>query len=121
MIQTWSHYQKKNLFLNNRIFVSKQNGSKLQIFMYNFFQKLFFEWKPYFANIVCKSLNEKNLSNRPSRQIKLHPTSWQYPLINYSAILQVFLELSHLEDFLVKKLETSLVSLKHLSSVPWLP
>ena len=30
-------------------------------------------------------------------------------------------EITRMEDFLVKKLETSLVSLKHLSSVPWLP
>ena len=54
------------------------------------------------ANIVCKnwSLFQVEIkkkcywncwlgpSNRLILQIKLHPTSWQYPLINYLALIQ---------------------------------
>ena len=55
------------------------------------------EWKPFMTNIVCKKLgvlsswNKKKCywksclspSDRPRQQIKLHPISWQYPLIDY--------------------------------------
>ena len=47
-------------------------------FLYNFFQKIFSDWKPYRANIVTL-----NLLITISVKIKLHPNSWQYPLIKY--------------------------------------
>ena len=43
------------LFSVTHFFIRKQNGSELHFFIHNFFQKLFSEWKPYMANIVCKS------------------------------------------------------------------
>ena len=42
---------------SNTFFVKKTYVVKLQSFLvYIFFQKIFYEWKPYKANIVCKKL-----------------------------------------------------------------
>ena len=75
--------------LSNTLFIRKQNGLKCAS-----------KWKPYRANIVCKKwflfqveIKKKcywncwfGPSNRPNQQIKLQPTSWQYPLIDYLEI-----------------------------------
>ena len=61
------------------------------------FQNIFFEWKPYRANIVCfylklkwKQNSTENVRLGPSnQQIKLQPTILQYPLINYLALNKV--------------------------------
>ena len=40
--------------LLSQLFIRKQNVLKLQPFLYNLFQKILSESKPYMANIVCK-------------------------------------------------------------------
>ena len=81
-------------FLSNWcVKILKQHTDLYMIFPKNFFLN---GNHMSMANIVCKSSflfqveNKKcywncwlGPSNRPNQEIKLHPTSWQYPLINY--------------------------------------
>ena len=66
------------------------------------------EIEKYFVHFLVKMKTSKfafeiNWPLRPNQQIKLHPTSWQYPLINY------------LEDNFVLDIRLALVSVFLLS------
>ena len=71
-----------------------------RFFIQDFFQKIFSEWKPYMANFVCKTCfcfifkkEEKLLLKMLlvlEPQIAPHPTSWQYPKINYLVLITTF-------------------------------
>ena len=53
---------------------------------HDFFQKILSEWKPYMANIVCKSWNKETKTCYPndSKSLVAHPrTVVNYPFINY--------------------------------------
>ena len=56
------------------------------IYVIRFFSKIYFWMENIRGQQVCKSWSKDKLllkMYRPNQQIKLHPTSWQYSLINY--------------------------------------
>ena len=62
-----------------------QSCKILYIMLFNFFLNGNHKWPTLFVKVVKVEMKKNCYWNCwfPNQQIKLHPTSWKYPLINY--------------------------------------